>query len=94
MTDTSGTDRREADGITATYAETDRERVLAFEREGTAVEVAQNRDGYAMVAVRDAVEGELERYYGLDMALDHVGELLGVSPSSLPVPDAARDMGM
>jgi hypothetical protein len=28
------------------------------------------------------------------MVLDHAGELLGVDPRSLPVPDDAADMGM
>ena len=57
--------------------------------------VAQNAEGYAMLKVRDGPDGdELERYYGFDMALDHVAELLGVSPCDLPVPDVAADMGM
>ena len=91
-----------ADGITATYEETETERVLSFERtapgEGAAsrtAAIAQNVDGYAMLKVRPSAEGdELERYYGFDMALDHVGELLDVSPHDLPVPEAAADMGM
>ncbi|MEY7848004.1 hypothetical protein AB7C87_02220 [Natrarchaeobius sp. A-rgal3] len=62
---------------------------------GATAAIAQNRDGYAMLTVRPTVDGdELERYYGFDMALDHVAELLGVSPHELPVPDAASDMGM
>jgi hypothetical protein len=82
-------------GITATYSLTDSERVLAFERDGRTAVVAQNRDGYAMLKVRTAVDGdELERYYGFDMALDHVAERLGVSEHDLPVPDASADMGM
>jgi len=45
--------------------------------------------------VRPTPDGdELERYYGFDMALDHVGELLGVSPHDLPIPGGAEDMGM
>ena len=92
----------EANGITATYDETETERILSFEREtadgGTAggcAAIAQNLDGYAMLKVRPSADGdELERYYGFDMALDHVGELLGVSPRELPIPDAAEDMGM
>ncbi len=83
--------------IVATYRETGDERVLEFESEsgtGTAA-IAQNVDGYAMLKVRQRAHGdELERYYGLDMALDHVGELLDVPPTDLPVPDAANDMGM
>ena len=86
----------DANGITATYEETETERLLTFEREaGTTAAVAQNREGYAMLKVRPSADGdELERYYGFDMALDHVGELLGVSPYDLPIPDAAADMGM
>ena len=63
-------------------------------RERRAV-IAQNREGYAMLKVRPSAEAdELERYYGFDMALDHVAELLGVAPHELPIPEAAEDMGM
>ncbi|WP_135830397.1 DUF7111 family protein [Halorussus halobius] len=79
--------------VTAEYTETDDERVLAFERDGATVVVAQNREGYAMLKVR-AGGDERERYYGFDMALDHAAELLGVSPRDLPVPEPAEDMGM
>ena len=91
------TDERtlERDGITATYTETDTERVLEFDCEGTRAAIAQNVDGYAMLKVRETPQGdELERYYGFDMALDHAAELLAVSPHELPVPEAAEDMGM
>jgi hypothetical protein len=48
-----------------------------------------------MVTVRPAADGdELEKYYGFDMALDHAAERLGVRVGDLPVPEAARDMGM
>jgi hypothetical protein len=84
-----------ANGVTARYSLTDDERVLAFERDGRTAVVAQNRDGYAMLKVRTAVDGdELERYYGFDMALDHVAERLGVSEHHLPIPEASADMGM
>ena len=86
---------REANGITATYTETDAERVLAFERGDRTAVIAQNVDGYAMLKVRPTADGdELERYYGFDMALDHAAELLGVSPTDLPVPEPADDLGM
>ena len=91
------TDQRvaEHDGITATYSETDTERLLEFDREGNRAAIAQNVDGYAMLKVRETADGdELERYYGFDMALDHAAERLGVSPHDLPVPGAAEDMGM
>ncbi|SDJ87241.1 DUF7111 family protein [Natronorubrum texcoconense] len=95
----------EANGITATYDETETERVLEFvatgdgadsqARAGTSAAIAQNIEGYAMLKVRPTADGdELERYYGFDMALDHAGELLGVSPHDLPIPTAAEDMGM
>lgn len=85
----------EQNGIEASYRETDVERVLEFECDGKTAIVAQNIDGYAMLKVRPTAEGdELERYYGFEMALDHVAELLGVDPNALPVPDAAADMGM
>jgi hypothetical protein len=85
----------EANGVTARYTETDTERVLAFDADGATAAIAQNLEGYAMLKVRPAADGdELERYYGFDMALDHAAELLEASPHDLPVPDAAADMGM
>jgi len=84
-----------ANGIRASYEETENERVLSFEGETGTAAIAQNREGYAMLKVRPSADGdELERYYGFDMALDHVAELLGVSPHDLPVPDPAADLGM
>jgi hypothetical protein len=84
-----------ANGVSARYELSDVERVLVFEREGRVAVVAQNREGYAMLKVRDGVTGdERERYYGFDMALDHAAERLGVDPNDLPIPDAAADMGM
>jgi len=81
--------------ITAKYRETETERLLTFAADGREATVAQNAEGYAMLKVREGVDGdELERYYGFDMALDHAAELLGVSPGDLPVPDSAEDMGM
>ncbi|MFC4437098.1 MULTISPECIES: DUF7111 family protein [Natrialbaceae] len=100
---TDGDRTAEASGIRASYDETEAERLLAFEvtdasaggRTGGTAAIAQNLEGYAMLKVRPTADGdELERYYGLDMALDHVGELLGVSPHDLPIPEAAKDMGM
>ncbi len=90
-----GEDTTSAEGVTARYHETATERVLVFSTDGAEAVVAQNIEGYAMLKVRDRMDGdELERYYGFDMALDHVGELLGRSPHELPIPDAASDMGM
>lgn len=80
--------------LTATYRETDTERLLTVEAGGQEATIAQNIDGYAMLKVRDGSGDERERYYGFEMALDHAGELLGVPAHSLPVPDAAEDMGM
>ncbi|QLG51285.1 DUF7111 family protein [Natrinema halophilum] len=92
----------EAGGIRATYDETETERILTFSRDGSGPQgssgtaaIVQNIEGYAMLKVRQTADGdELERYYGFDMALDHAGELLGVSPHDLPIPAAAEDMGM
>ena len=85
----------ESGGVTARYYETEAERVLEFSATSGTAAVAQNAEGYAMLKVRPTPDGdELERYYGFDMALDHAAELLGVSPSDLPVPAAAEDMGM
>ncbi|WP_302080253.1 DUF7111 family protein [Salinibaculum rarum] len=91
--DSGATER--ANGITATYRETDTERLLSFEQSGKTAAIAQNVEGYAMLKVRPSADGdELERYYGFDMALDHAAELLGCSPHDIPVPDSAADMGM
>jgi hypothetical protein len=85
----------DATEVTADYRETDQERILSFERDGRRAAVAQNLEGYAMLKVRTAADGdELERYYGFDMALDHAAERLGVGVGDLPVPEAAADMGM
>jgi len=98
MTDETNTDpaTEATDGdIHASYSEAAGERRLVFDREGDTAVVAQNIEGYAMLRVRPAVDGdELERYYGFDMALDHAAELLAVDPHELPVPEAASDMGM
>jgi len=81
--------------LTVDYTETDGERRLSFDYGGRTAVVAQNIDGYAMLAVRPTADGdELERYYGFDMALDHAAELLGIDPTELPIPDEAADMGM
>lgn len=83
-----------ADEITARYRETDSERLLTVTVGSRSATIAQNRDGYAMLKVRDSDGDERERYYGFEMALDHVGELIGVSQHDIPIPDAAADMGM
>lgn len=81
--------------IDASYTETEGERLLSFNREGKTAVVAQNIEGYAMLRVRRTADGdEIERYYGLEMALDHAAELLSVDSNRLPVPEAAADMGM
>ena len=85
----------ETDEVTASYEETDDERLLTFSADGRTATVAQNREGYAMLKVRTAPDGdELERYYGFDMALDHAAERLAVAVHELPVPESAADMGM
>jgi len=90
MSDTTTTD-----GVSAQYEETDDERLLTFSADGRTAAVAQNVEGYAMLKVRTAPDGdELERYYGFDMALDHAAELLGVDVHDLPIPEDAADMGM
>ena len=120
-------DHAATSSISASYRETQTERVLTFTRKGDTgangdgadgsnggrgdvgtseggdgdeptdaddvVSIAQNREGYAMLAVRHDGQ-ERERYYGFEMALDHAGAILGVEPASLPIPAGATDMGM
>ena len=79
--------------VTARYEETARERRIVYRRDDGTVTVAAPQEGYGMLIVRsDGIE--VERYYGLAMALDHAAELLGVPVDVLPVPDEGRDMGM
>ena len=93
--DSGHPDRSPGRDLGVEYRETPDERLLVYVRGERRAVVAQNRHGYAMLGVRPAIDApELERYYGLDMALDHVAELLGVDPHELPVPDAGADMGM
>lgn len=75
------------------YHETDNERVLELRHNGKHVTVSVTKAGYGMLIVADET-GELERYYGLDMALDHAAEVLGVHPTDLDPPEEARGMGM
>ncbi|MFB6220480.1 MAG: hypothetical protein ABEH90_03490 [Halolamina sp.] len=93
MTDHSEAAERAKGDVTARYVEEGGERRLTFEREGRTAVIAQNIEGYAMLKVR-ADGDELERYYGFDMALDHIAEILGVGVDDLPVPEPAEDMGM
>jgi len=75
------------------YHETDDERVLELSRENKTVRVSVTKSGYGMLIVADET-GELERYYGLDMALDHAAEVLGVHPTDIDLPEEASEMGM
>jgi hypothetical protein len=75
------------------YHETEDERVLELRRGDRRVTVSVTKNGYGMLIVADET-GELERYYGLDMALDHAAEVLDVRPNELELPDEAREMGM
>lgn len=85
----------DTDTVRGTYRESATERVLTFERGERRAVLSQPRQGYGMVIVRRSVDGpELERYYGLEQALDHAAEVLGVRSPDLSVPDVAADMGM
>lgn len=74
------------------YIERDEERLIVYRDGERSVELAQHRRGYGMVVVRTPEDGEIERYYGLDMAVDHAAELCG--RSDLPIPSPAADMGI
>jgi len=75
------------------YHETEEERALELSRGGKTVTVTVTKAGYGMLIVADE-RGEVERYYGFDMALDHAAELLDVPTSEVEVPEEAEDMGM
>lgn len=75
------------------YFLTDNERVLEFEHDGNQVTVSISREGYGMLVVSTR-DREVERYYSLEMALDHAAELLNVPLNELEVPEEATDMGM
>jgi len=79
--------------IKAEYHETEDKRILELSNDGDTVTVTVTKSGYGMLIVADE-GGEVQRYYGFDMALDHAGELLGVPPSVIGVPEDAKDMGM
>ena len=81
------------DDVESEYRETKDERVLELRRDGKRVTVTVTKNGYGMLIVADET-GELERYYGFDMAIDHAAEVLGVPPSAVDIPQEAVDMGM
>lgn len=78
----------------AEYVPNETERRIVFRHQDRTVSIVQPTQGYGMLIVRSPEGGEHERYYGLDMAIDHAAELLGVSPQALPLPDLAADMGI
>lgn len=80
--------------ISVLYEETETERVLIYRAGMTEVEIALNRQGYGMLIVRTPEVGEVERYYGFYMALDHAAEILNCEMGDLPVPDEAEDFGI
>lgn len=83
------------DAVSVSYESSDSERILRLTTSDSGIIITQPAQGYGMVVVRDAKDGtEIERYYALDMALDHAAEVLNVNPSSIDVPDEAADMGM
>lgn len=84
---------KEETEVEAEYRETEDERVLELRRGGDRITVSVTKNGYGMLIVADET-GELERYYGFDMALDHAAEALGVSPDKVQPPEEASDMGM
>lgn len=79
--------------ISGDYRENEKERILEFKHDGGYASISITKEGYGMLIVSDET-GETERYYGFDMALDHVAEILGVRVNQLEVPEEAEDMGM
>lgn len=75
------------------YTEADGRRRVVWTDGDRAVELSAPLKGYGMLVV--AVDGEeRERYYGLEMAVDHVAELLELPPHDVELPEEAEDMGM
>lgn len=81
--------------IEVSYGERDGERQLLIETDERAVVLSQPLKGYGMIVLSTVSEGtELERYYGLDMAIDHAAEFLRVPKRTISVPESAQDMGI
>lgn len=81
--------------VTTTYREEHEERRLRIAVNDRAVTLSQATSGYGMVVIRHENDGtEIERYYALEMALDHAAEVLDISPTSITVPPEAADMGL
>lgn len=88
-------DERNDAAIDVEFEVTDGRRVLRLSTGDRSAVLVQDVTGYSMISVGRSVKGpELERYYGLDMAIDHAAELLDVAPSTVPIPEEARSMGM
>lgn len=83
------------ENVGVTYQVVDGERRLRVTHDLRGVIIAQPERGYGIVSVRRADDGaEIERYYALDMAIDHAAEILGVAPTAIEVPPEAADMGL
>ncbi|WP_330630138.1 DUF7111 family protein [Halocatena halophila] len=79
--------------ITAQYESTPNEHRVTISHGEKRVTIAQNATGYAICSVRSG-GNELERYYALDMALDHAAEYLGVDPRAIELPEQAQTLGI
>lgn len=81
--------------VDSEYLETEDARVLIFHHEAQGISLMVPRNGYGMIHVRQHPDGaEIERYYGLEPALDHAAELLDIPPNAIRIPDQAADMGV
>ena len=84
-----------AEEIAVTFTPAEDVFELVYARGTNVAVLRQPRTGYAMITVAADPNGPvIERYYELDMALDHAAELLGVTPQDLPVPEGAKVMGI
>ena len=81
--------------VSTTYTETPREKILQISGDELELSLIQDRRGYGMITIIDEhANQEIERYYALDMALDHVAELFAIRPDQIPLPDEAQSLGL
>lgn len=81
--------------VQVSYCEQAGHRQLRIASDAGAIDLLQPTTGYGMIVVSTVPDGtELERYYGLDMAIDHAADYLDIPVRAIAIPDAAKSMGI